>query len=85
MLYLSRPLWGGFLIGPQEEGAGDQESTAATEQFIRDSGARLSESGRLSMVANAFINYLPRLREHFPMVKILNQNPQYRIYEARKT
>ena len=55
-----------------------------TEQFIGDSGAHLSESGRLIMVGNSFLNYLPRLREHFPIVKILDQNPRYRIFEARK-
>ena len=50
-----------------------------------ESGARLSQTGRLVMVANAFLNYLPRLREHYPIVKMLDQNSRYRIFEARKT
>ncbi len=54
-----------------------------TERFLREAGEHLTGSGRLIIVANAFINYFPPLRESFGKVEVVAENTKFRVIEAK--
>ncbi len=56
----------------------------ATEKFLSDSSNHLIPGGSLTLVANAFLKYLPILERSFNQVKILSQNNKFRVYQALK-
>lgn len=56
---------------------------SVTQQFLCQASGHLTPSGRLVIVANAFLNYIPTLRRHFRDVQILADNRQYMIIQAQ--
>ena len=55
-----------------------------TESFIRGAPRHLARSGRLVLVANAFIDYFKHLRPSFRSVTTLAENSRYRVIQARR-
>ena len=63
--------------------AGVKTELSVTERMIRESGRYLVAGGRLVLVANAFLRYPGVLRESFTNVRVLAENPSYRVFEAK--
>jgi len=63
--------------------AGVRTQLSVTERMIRESGRFLVPGGRLVLVANAFLPYPNVLRETFSEVRVLAENPSYRVLEAK--
>lgn len=53
-------------------------------QLFRESHAKLSENGMLTIVANSNLGYESNLRKLFKDVTILASSSQFKIYECRK-
>ena len=62
--------------------AGIRTEMSVSERMIRESGRFLLPGGRLVLVANAFLRYADTLRESFKDVRVLAENPSYRVFEA---
>jgi 16S rRNA (guanine1207-N2)-methyltransferase len=63
--------------------AGVKTELSVTERMIQESGRYLVPGGRLVLVANAFLRYPNVLRESFTEVRVLAENPSFRVYEAK--
>lgn len=63
--------------------AGVKIELSLTERMIQESGRYLVPGGRLVLVANAFLRYPNVLRESFTEVRVLAENPSFRVYEAK--
>jgi 16S rRNA (guanine1207-N2)-methyltransferase len=55
---------------------------SVTGRMVREAPARLTPSGRLIIVVNAFINFFPLLRRRFGEVSVLAENNRYRVIRA---
>ncbi len=55
---------------------------SVAERLIREADRHLTSSGRLVVVTNAFLNYLPHFRQSFREVHVIAQNSRYRVIEA---
>jgi 16S rRNA (guanine1207-N2)-methyltransferase len=58
--------------------------TRVTEAFIAAARDRLNPGGRLHLVANRFLKYLPLLAKTFKRVKVTKQTTVYRVIEATR-
>lgn len=55
-----------------------------SEQFIADAKRFLKPGGRLRIVANAHLKYLPLLEQSFRSVRTVSENTRFRVYEAQR-
>lgn len=55
-----------------------------TEQFIADAKRFLKPGGRLRIVANAHLKYLPLLQQHYRSVRTVAENTRFRVLEAQR-
>ena len=62
---------------------GVKTQLSVTERMIRESGRFLVPGGRLVLVANAFLPYAGVMRESFSSVRVLAENPSYRVFEGK--
>ena len=62
---------------------GVKTQLSVTERMIRESGRFLVPGGRLVLVANVFLPYAGVLRESFSSVRVLAENPSYRVFEGK--
>lgn len=58
--------------------------TRVTEAFIAQARDRLNPGGRLHLVANRFLKYLPLLAKTFKRVKVTKQTSVFRVIEATR-
>jgi 16S rRNA (guanine1207-N2)-methyltransferase len=58
--------------------------TRITEEFISHARERLNPGGRLHLVANRFLKYLPLLAKTFKRVKVTKQTTVFRVIEATR-
>jgi len=58
--------------------------TRVTEAFIAQARERLNPGGRLHLVANRFLKYLPLLAKTFKRVKVTKQTTVFRVIEATR-
>ncbi len=56
----------------------------AGRRLLHQAGRHLGRGGRLCLVANRHLDYLPVLRRHFQRVQQLAQNRKFRVYLATK-
>jgi len=63
--------------------AGLRADFSVAEGFLADAGAHLTRQGRLIIVANTFIDYVPRLRRCFRHVRVLAEDKRFRVVESR--
>lgn len=55
-----------------------------TERFIAEAKRFLKPGGRLRIVANAHLKYLPLLEKTFGNARTVSENTRFRVYEARR-
>lgn len=53
-----------------------------TQNMFKNAKAHLNANGKLIIVANAFLDYLTVLKEHFDNVTILKQNTKFIVYQV---
>lgn len=55
-----------------------------TERFITEAKRFLKPGGRLRIVANAHLKYLPLLQKAFGNARTVSENTRFRVFEARR-
>lgn len=64
--------------------SGKQTDYVAAETFINQAPDYLLEGGKLSLVANKFLNYEPLLNKAFPVLQITQENNKFKILTCIK-
>ena len=62
---------------------GFKTDRSATEDFLEAAPAHLNKGGKVILVANGHLPYLPRLEKVFADVKVIARNPRFQIIQAR--
>ncbi|MGL5812970.1 MAG: 16S rRNA (guanine(1207)-N(2))-methyltransferase RsmC [Aeromonas sp.] len=63
--------------------AGLKTFYAATETFLEKAPAYLSANGSLTIVANAFLRYLPILEAHFRQTEVIGSDAKFKVYLSK--
>ncbi|MGL4249705.1 MAG: 16S rRNA (guanine(1207)-N(2))-methyltransferase RsmC [Aeromonas sp.] len=63
--------------------AGLKTFYAATETFLAKAPTFLQPKGSLTIVANAFLPYLPILETHFKQTEVSNRDPRFKVYLSK--
>jgi 16S rRNA (guanine1207-N2)-methyltransferase len=64
--------------------SGQKTTTETTRRMIKEAGSHLADSGRLVVVASAFLNYFPEFRGAFEKVRVLAETRRYRVIEGKQ-
>lgn len=62
---------------------GFKTDRSATEDFLEEAPKHLNKGGKVVLVANGHLPYLPKLEKVFAAVKVIARNPRFQIIEAR--
>lgn len=54
------------------------------EEFFREAARHLTKGGSLCIVANRFLKYPPLMEKHIGSCRVVAENNNYRVYEARR-